>query len=532
MKETLDIVMSMYDSYNGTGMQTALFFASLLYLYFQKKENEKRFLFLGYSIVFFAICFFPVTAKVIMKACIGEAVYWRMFWLLPSAIVIAYAAAHVIMRSDGKAKRHILLFAMLLIIAMTGTNVYNGAVFDRKQNNYKLPQDTIDICDMIERDAAANGIGHKKLITTNELLPSIRQYDADILMPYGYNQVYREHGSNMRNAARIFKIMGSTDKNWDALAWHAAMEECNYLAYPADPAVSEALASCGYEKIGENASYCVYRRDTGAGAYDGRWLITQYGASAGGDQLMFYTLQDNKGHLIVVDGGWTADAEYVRSVIKSLGRHVDAWFITHPHQDHAGAFVEIYKNLGKIKIDKVYAVDMASPEVCKEKAPWDETVVYDEWLKLDIAQLNFVHAGDTVDVAGLSVEIFNAYDEYVYDLSNDLLNDGSMMFKVTANEESMLFCADVGKRMSDYLLDTWGDSLKADYIQMGHHGNGGLKSDFYKSVGAKGAFFDAPEWLMHDTSGRYTTMKNAHLMSSNGAAVYSFSTVPNQIILN
>ena len=95
----------------------------------------------------------------------------------------------------------------------------------------------------------------------------------------------------------------------------------------------------------------------------------------------------------------------------------------------------------------------------------------------------------------------------------------------------MLFCADVGKKMSDYLLEQHGDLLKADYIQMGHHGNGGLKSDFYQFVEAKAAFFDAPAWLMQDVSGRYTTVKNAHLMAENGAAVYSFSTTPNQIIL-
>ena len=65
----------------------------------------------------------------------------------------------------------------------------------------------------------------------------------------------------------------------------------------------------------------------------------------------------------------------------------------------------------------------------------------------------------------------------------------------------------------------------------GPHGNGGLKSDFYKKVEAKGAFFDAPDWLMNDTSGRFTTMENIHLMASNGAKIYSFSTTPNQIVL-
>ena len=529
MRETVRAVLSMYDSYNGTGMQMALFFSCLIYLAVQKKEKEKQYLFAGYTLLFFIICFFPVTAKIIMEVCIGEEVYWRMFWLLPTTVVTAYTAVQILMQAEGKIKRYLLLLAMFTVVMLTGSIVYNGTVFDRKQNWYKLPQDTVDICDIIEQDAAENGISGKKLITVNDLVSSIRQYDANILMPYG-NEVIVGNKAETENASQIFRIMSGENKNWEALLWYAAMEDCNYFAYPADELTTDLLVMQDCSKVGSNDSYSVFRIDQEKSGYDGKWLITQYGGKDG-SQLMFYTMQDNKGHLIVVDGGWVTDADYVRQVIKVLGNRVDAWVITHPHSDHAGAFTEIYKNPGKMKIKKVYAVDMAPPELCLSNAPWDETAVYEEWLKLTIPQLTYVHAGDTFEVEGLAFEVFNAYDDYVDELSNDLLNDGSMMFKVTAEKESMLFCADVGDDVSDYLLETYGDALKSDYIQMGHHGNGGLKSNFYKSIEAKAAFFDAPDWLMQDRSGRYTTMKNTYLMASNGAAVYSFSTTPNQIIL-
>lgn len=524
--ETFQHVMSMYDSYNGGGMQMALFLACVLYLAAQKKDT--KYLFAGYTLLFFAVCFFPLTAKVIIK-CIGANVYWRLFWLLPMAVVTAYTAVLVLMQADGKAKRYALLAAMLAVIAMTGTNVYNGSIFSRKQNNYKLPQDAVDICEIIERDAREHDISHKKLITVNELLTSIRQYDAGIKMPYG-NEAVKGLKTESDNAAQIFRLMCAQEKDWETLLWYAAMEDCNYLAYPGDEVVTDTLFNYDCEKVGSNERYSVYRLNRTKADYDGNWLVTQYGG-ADGNQLMFYTLQDNDGHLVVVDGGWREDAEYVRSVIKALGNHVDAWLITHPHRDHAGAFTEIYQDLKKMKIDRVYAVDMASPELCLENAPWDETEVYEAWLGLEITQLTYVHAKDTFEVEGLAFEVLNAYDDYVDELSDDLLNDGSMMFRVKAESESMLFCADVGKKMSDYLLDVYRDDLRADYIQMGHHGNGGLKRDFYQSIGARAAFFDAPNWLMQDTSGKYTTPENARFMRECGADVYSFSTTPNQIIL-
>lgn len=529
MRETFHIVMSMYDSYNGTGMQPALCFACLIYLMVQKKEKEKRFLFLGYTLLFFIICFFPLTAKAVMRVCTGEEMYWRMFWLLPSAIITAYTAVVILMQADGKIKRYLLLSVMLLVIVMTGTNVYSGAVFERKQNHYNLPQAAMNICDIVEQDAKADGITHKKLIAAHEILSSVRQYDADILQPYGYD-VLCGGKPDTEAAAQIYRIMDAEEKNWEALGFYAAMDDCNYLAYPAAEGDIEGLTDCGFDIVGAEEEYYIYRRDDGKERYKGKWLITQYGLGEG-QQLMFYTMQDLEGHLIVVDGGWTTDADNVREIITRLGSHVDAWILTHPHPDHIGAFTELYKNLGSIKIDKVYTVDMAEPEVCLETAPWDDTAIYEEFKKLDIPQLTYVYAGDTFEIKGLAVEVLNAYDDNVKKLSEDLLNDGSMMFRVTAKEESMLFCADVGRDMSDYLLKTYGDDLKSDYIQMGHHGNGGLKSDFYKMVRAKKAFFDAPDWLMNDKSGRYTTMKNTYLMASNGAKIYSFSTAPNQMIL-
>ena len=78
----------------------------------------------------------------------------------------------------------------------------------------------------------------------------------------------------------------------------------------------------------------------------------------------------------------------------------------------------------------------------------------------------------------------------------------------------------------------YSEELKCDYIQMGHHGNGGLSEAFYRLTEPRAAFFDAPEWLMNPGEGlSYTTPENRRLMEGLGAAVYYYNTAPNQIIL-
>ena len=259
------------------------------------------------------------------------------------------------------------------------------------------------------------------------------------------------------------------------------------------------------------------------------WIITQHGRND--INLSFYTIYNDSKGLIVIDGGWTDDAAYVREILNELGGNVDAWILTHPHQDHVGAFNLLYTELEGITVKTIYTVDMATPEECLNVASWDSVDAYNDFLSLNVPNLQYLYAGDELDICGLKFKVLNTYDDNVKNLSRDYLNDGSMMFKVTNQTESMLFCADVGISMSDFLLNKWGNELQADYLQMAHHGFGGLNDNLYQTVNPKIAFFDAPDWLMFDETGKYDTPQNAEFMNSIGSEIYSFNTAPNSIVL-
>lgn len=262
---------------------------------------------------------------------------------------------------------------------------------------------------------------------------------------------------------------------------------------------------------------------------ENEWTIAQYGPRD--INSSFYTIHNPRKGLIVIDGGWEEDAEYVRDVINIWGGKVDAWILTHPHQDHVGAFNVIYSDPGDIEIDEIYTVDMAEPEQCLEVASWDSTEAYEDFLALQVEDLQYVYPGDELKICGLDFDVYNAFDETVQEISKDYLNDGSMMFEVTNEETSFLFCADVGKSMSEHLIKRWGDKLQADYLQMGHHGYGGLEDAFYEKVCPSIAFFDAPDWMMYDGSGKFDNPQNAALMEGMGCEIVSFNQAPYFLIL-
>ena len=67
-----------------------------------------------------------------------------------------------------------------------------------------------------------------------------------------------------------------------------------------------------------------------------------------------YVVQTAGGKVIVMDGGFAAEKDYLRGFIDALGGKVDAWIISHPHDDHITALIALLENPNGLKIERVY----------------------------------------------------------------------------------------------------------------------------------------------------------------------------------
>lgn len=258
--------------------------------------------------------------------------------------------------------------------------------------------------------------------------------------------------------------------------------------------------------------------------------ITQYGMDDN-SQAMFYTIKSPDGKLAVIDGGTKEYADYVRQVLLEEGNHVDVWILTHAHEDHMGAFVEIYKNPGSITINEVYTIDIDYDYYAEVAQPVDRFDIYEEFLKLNIPNITYLSAGDSIDLIGLNMEVFNGYSDLHKNkqISGNLMNECSMVFKVTNNKESLLFCADTGDiTVLENILREYGSQIAADYMQVGHHG-ASYNKEFFETVGANVLFIDAPlalrEWK------DYPVYTNLEILNEEGYEIYTYETTPNTILL-
>ena len=119
-----------------------------------------------------------------------------------------------------------------------------------------------------------------------------------------------------------------------------------FLKYSAMLAGAMAIGDAGAKTTGDITKTWNSKKKSGFTL----WQIPSHSNTIGNS----YVFQTAKGKVIVMDGGFPEEANTLRGFIGALGNEVEAWFISHPHNDHMGALTEILKNPQEMKIKHIY----------------------------------------------------------------------------------------------------------------------------------------------------------------------------------
>ena len=82
------------------------------------------------------------------------------------------------------------------------------------------------------------------------------------------------------------------------------------------------------------------------------------------------------------------------------------------------------------------------------------------------------------------------------------MNNSSMVIKCMVNNKSIIFLGDTGQESGEKLLANQKEQLKADYVQVAHHGQAGAGEELYKAINPKVAMWPTPDWLWNNDSGQ------------------------------
>lgn len=212
------------------------------------------------------------------------------------------------------------------------------------------------------------------------------------------------------------------------------------------------------------------------------------------------------GRVAVVDGGFYADGENLFTVLKSLGGKVDCWFITHAHEDHYGALVDMLEkrpDLGGIRIGKLLHAfpdqawtDKAEPS-SKPNTRRFAAALAKASPKISVIRLGKGQVFDLGD--GWTFEVLNDCNT---DLKVPNINDTSICLSVKAGGRKWLVTGDVAVQTGEKLVRELGAKLEHEIVFMAHHGQQGADKRFYAAVKPKAAIWHTPDWLWENDVGQ------------------------------
>jgi len=174
------------------------------------------------------------------------------------------------------------------------------------------------------------------------------------------------------------------------------------------------------------------------------------------------------GRNVLIDGGpadpsGAGDPPIARFLSERNVSRIDYMVLTHPHADHYTGLLYV---ADRMKVSEFY-----DTRVDNTGTSYDEALR--ERLRASGAAMRYPAAGDVLDWggSGVRVEVLNGCSSPLQTSAGQVLNDCSIVLKVSYDSSSILYTGDIQDDAEAVLVEKYGSVLKSDILKVGHHGS-------------------------------------------------------------
>lgn len=241
-------VSELFREYMGTGLIIIFYLISLTYLWAKEERKYVRILLIYVPVILLLLFFNPLFAALLYKV-VGNEIYYRILWLLPVTVTVAFAAVTLYGRLPDRSRSAFAL-AVAAGIIISGSYIYKNPYFQKAENLYHMPDSVVHICDAI-------AVPGREVMAAFplELVQYVRQYEPTVCMPYG-REVTVERWNDW---SELPEEMEKETIDLSRLAPLAKEKGCHYIILSEEKEVTGNPAEYGWEVFGRTDGYVIYR---------------------------------------------------------------------------------------------------------------------------------------------------------------------------------------------------------------------------------------------------------------------------------
>jgi len=241
------VIFKNYMGFHENHVLAVIYLFALLYLWLTEKHRGRRAIFVYAPTLLLFLFFCPLFRKMFVRVLEDSETYYRLLWLLQMSLVSAYGLIKLMGRH-----RRIGLAVVCLAIVACGDYVYDSEHISRAENAYHLPQEAVDIVDLIEPEE-----GRITVLLPADLIYYVRQYSTDIELPYGREMLIArwDYYNALYEAMEMAEVIDTP--SFVELTRYGQFP-CAYVVLKKDREVSEPLTDYGFSVYGQVGEFVIY----------------------------------------------------------------------------------------------------------------------------------------------------------------------------------------------------------------------------------------------------------------------------------
>ncbi len=255
-------ILDTITAYGGYTCYISLFLLCVIYCFYTLDREKKKMLIC--IMILCIVCIYNDGVRYLISKFTDLETYYRFLWMIPILPMLSYCIVDLIFRVKELAKRIVVVFLLVVIVAFGGNSYLSMGCFQLPENRYNIPNEVIGVCDMIRADGKSE---QPVVVADTQIQLPLRTYDATFL--WGVSReawiaiTDKEYdGQDYQIEAVVIKAVQDGEKT-SATELREALSalDIDYLVIRKDYEMDTYLAGAACSKIGEIGEYSVYYYD-------------------------------------------------------------------------------------------------------------------------------------------------------------------------------------------------------------------------------------------------------------------------------